>query len=592
MPRENPSPAAAAPASDGRGTPHRPLFLLLTVLAPVLALCLVEFALRVAAVGAREPLFIPVADAAGYLQPNPDVVQRFFPNPAQAPRVAIDTAYFREPKPPGALRLVVQGESSAAGFPYGRWAGVGGLLQQRLQRGLPDRDVEVISTAMAAVTSYVLLDFADEIVAIHPDAIVIYTGHNEYLGIGGVGSSYASASSPALARLVLALRHLHLYRALERLLSRAPAGDPRAGPEGGTLMARIAAERAIPYGSPLYERGRAQFASNLARLLARYRAAGIPVFIGTLASNERDQPPFASGAGAPGDPPARTRFVEAQALEAQGRYAEARGAYLAAKDRDELRFRAPESFNEVIRAGAASAGATVVEVEAALAAHAAHGIIGADLMLEHLHPNLAGYFELATAFYGPVRTLARARAVDAATAWRELPVTEIERIGGEMRIALLRHDWPFVATREPVAFPAPATPEEAIAQEWFAGRIPWAEAMNRAFALYEQLADQPNQLRVAVNLAEAFVYRSESQWVAGRLAVHGGEPERALPYLRRAVALDPTTADYPLVYAEAEFKTGRIVEAARTLEAMQQRFPADARATYWLGVVKAQLAHR
>ena len=42
---------------------------------------------------------------------------------------------------------------------------------------------------MAAVTSYVLLDFADEIIAQQPDAVVIYTGHNEYLGIGGVGSS-------------------------------------------------------------------------------------------------------------------------------------------------------------------------------------------------------------------------------------------------------------------------------------------------------------------------------------------------------------------------------------------------------------------
>jgi len=49
---------------------------------------------------------------------------------------------------------------------------------------------------MAAVTSYVLLDFADEIIAQRPDAIVIYTGHNEYLGIGGVGSSFASARSP------------------------------------------------------------------------------------------------------------------------------------------------------------------------------------------------------------------------------------------------------------------------------------------------------------------------------------------------------------------------------------------------------------
>ena len=46
---------------------------------------------------------------------------------------------------------------------------------------------------MAAVSSYVLLDFADEIIAQQPDAVMIYAGHNEYLGIGGVGSSNSHA---------------------------------------------------------------------------------------------------------------------------------------------------------------------------------------------------------------------------------------------------------------------------------------------------------------------------------------------------------------------------------------------------------------
>ena len=586
--RRDPPPSTAPPAP--RSAAPRALLLALTLLVPVLLLGGAELALRVAGAGGREPLFIAVPDAPGYLQPNPSVVQRFFPNPAQAPRVAIDTTYFRAAKPANAVRLVVQGESSAAGFPYGRFAGVGGLLQQRLQRGLPDRDVEVISTAMSAVTSYVLLDFVDEIIAQHPDAVIIYTGHNEYLGIGGVGSSYASARSPRLARAVLALRHLHLYRALERLLSPARPSDPRAVDDGGTLMSRVAAERAIPLGSALYAQGRAQFESNLDRILARYRAAGIPVFVGTLASNERDQPPFASGTGSAADPPAFDRYRQAQALEAAGRYAEARAEYLAAKDRDELRFRAPEAFNALLRASAARHGATLVDVEGALAAASRHGIIGSELMLEHLHPNLDGYFELAGAFYEPLRARLQAQAVDAPTARRELPVTEIERIAGEMRIALLRHDWPFVPVRQPTTFAAPATAEEQIAQEWFAGRIAWAEAMNRAFALYEQRADGANAARVAINVAEAFVQRSEAQWTAGRVALRNGDPARALPYLRRAVALDPATPDYPLVYAEAEFKTGRIAAAAATLAEMQRRFPGDARARYWAGIVKAELA--
>ncbi len=293
--------------------------------------------LRLTGVGALEPLFIQVESAPGFLQPNPAAVQRFFPDPRRAPDVSIDTTWFPAAKAPGTLRIFVQGESSAAGFPYGRWASPAALLQQRLQRAYPDRNVEVINTGMAAVTSYVLLDFADEIIAQQPDAVVIYTGHNEYLGIGGVGSSLASARSPTLARSIATLRRLHLYRTLERALgSLGPGADPLASRDG-TLMSRVAAERSIPLDSPLYEQGLAQFRGNLERLLRRYRAAGVPVFIGTLASNERDQPPFASAPPEAGDASALARFERARQLEASGEHAAARAEYLAASDRDELR---------------------------------------------------------------------------------------------------------------------------------------------------------------------------------------------------------------------------------------------------------------
>ena len=288
--------------------------------------------LRLTGVGALEPLFVPVEVGPGFLQPNPAAVQRFFPDPRRAPDVSIDTTWFPAAKAPGTLRIFVQGESSAAGFPYGRWASPAALLQQRLQRAYPDRNVEVINTGMAAVTSYVLLDFADEIIAQQPDAVVVYTGHNEYLGIGGVGSSLASARSPTLAR---AHRRscggcISTARSSAHSASLGPGGRTRSPARDGTLMSRVAAERSIPLGSPLYEQGLAQFRGNLERLLQRYRAAGVPVFIGTLASNERDQPPFASAPPEAGDGSALARFERARQLEASGDIAAARAEYLAA----------------------------------------------------------------------------------------------------------------------------------------------------------------------------------------------------------------------------------------------------------------------
>jgi tetratricopeptide (TPR) repeat protein len=584
-----PAPAAAAtPASPGR----RRLFLIITLLVPLLLAGAAEVVLRLTGVGALEPLFVPVEAAAGFLQPNPAAVQRFFPDPRRAPDVSIDTTWFPAAKAPGTLRIFVQGESSAAGFPYGRWASPAALLQQRLQRAYPDRNVEVINTGMAAVTSYVLLDFADEIIAQQPDAVVIYTGHNEYLGIGGVGSSLASAKSPALARGAARLRRLHLYHGLERALGSFGSGADPLAQRTGTLMSRVARERSIPLGSRLYDQGLVQFRGNLERLLKKYREAGIPVFIGTLASNERDRPPFASSANPALS--AQARFDIARALEAAGDFAGARVEYLAAKDRDELRFRAPEAFNDVIRETAAALGATLVDVQGALVAVSHHRIIGGDLMLEHVHPNVEGYFRLASAYFPAiVRGMGRpAVTVDDSTARRELPVTEVDRLGGEYRVATLMNDWPFVAERQPTKLPAPANPFEEIAQSWVAGRLNWAEAMTRALAAHQQLGSDTEAARVAVNLADAFVTDAAAQASAGRFLLKANEPERALHYLRRAIALDGTKVDYRLSLAQSQFMLGSVDESIATLEAILAQYPDDARATFWLEEMRRAAASR
>jgi tetratricopeptide (TPR) repeat protein len=417
-----------------------------------------------------------------------------------------------------------------------------------------------------------------------PDAVVVYTGHNEYLGIGGVGSSLASARSPTLARGIIKLRRLHLYRSLERAFgSLGPAADPLAARDG-TLMSRIAAERSIPLGSPLYEQGLAQFRGNLARLLQRYRTAGVPVFIGTLASNERDQPPFASAPRESGDDSALVRFERARQIEAAGDHAAARAEYLAALDRDELRFRAPQAFNEVIREMAVAADATVVDVQAAFAAASSNGIIGADLMLEHVHPNVEGYFQLASAYFpllvrwaGPAGVV-----VDDATARMEIPVTEVDRLHGEYRVAMLKNDWPFVPQRRPTTLPPPMTRIEEIAQSWFAGRVSWLQAMNEALVEYQQQANHAEAARVAVNVADAIVNSAEPQYTAGRLLLQAEQPERGLHFLRRAVAFGAAKVEYQLSLAQAQFMLGRPDESISTLEAIVAKHPEDSRAKYWL----------
>jgi lysophospholipase L1-like esterase len=575
----------------------RPAWLLwLVVLAiPVALLALAEGALRLAGFGHDlEPLFLASPAQAGYRQPNPLAVRRFFSDPAAAPAVSIETTYFRNVKPVNGLRIVVQGESSAAGFPYGLSASLAGMLQERLQRSFPSREVEVISTAMAAVTSYALVDFADEIIAARPDAVVIYVGHNEYLGILGVGSTMRMASSRGLTRGVLALRELRLYQLMQRAVSAIrPAAHAAAADPAESLMARVAGERQIESSSRLYGLGLAQFRANLTTLLARYRRAGIPVFIGTLISNEADQPPLGAGAL---NAAARAAYQRGTALVTDGRYAEARAAFIAARDLDVLRFRAPSEFNGVLRSVAAAEGATVVDVERAFVAASEHGIIGHGLVLEHVHPNLDGYFLLAEAFFqsllahgvpGPAEV-----TVPTAEARADAPVSEIDRWLGDYKTLRLRSNWPFRATPAAPAIPPPADLAQALAQEVYYQRLGWVEAHERLRARYREAHDVRNYAKLSGILADAFPFTAALQFDTAVALIGVGRPVDALRYALRGTAVDAGSVNGLLIEAHALTLNGRLADARRVLERVLVLAPGNVTATGVIAEIDARLAKR
>jgi len=576
--------------------PRRAAFYLIALSLPILFFATLEGATRLFGLAMPEPLFVD--GPPGYLRPNEAVISRFFIHPSRAPRVSIDTTFFRKEKDDDLYRIVVQGGSSAAGFPYGKWASLTGMLGQRLRRIAPEREIEVISTAMSAVNSYALLDFADEIIAIEPDAVLIYAGHNEYLGVLGVGSAYGAGRSPPLTRALVALRRSHLFRTLQRLYGALTKPPPdSAARRSGTLMARIARDRAIPYGSEVYGAGTEQFSHNLSTLLARYEDARIPVIIGTLASNESGRAPFINEVGDQTslealrelDPEAEADSNDAagffslgRKLQREGNSPSARRAYAWARDLDALRFRAPSPMNRIIEATAAAHSATVADVEGALARSGRAGMIGDELMLDHLHPNLRGYFLLADTFFESLTAQAGSdrwpEGPGRVVAWREVPVTEIEQLAAGYRLRYLKSDWPFREHKEPVSIDAPRGEPERIAQDWFFGRISWQQAMQRALVHYQTAGRPDEAAKIALNLTEAFPFESNPHYVSGRLLMTIDQPERALAYLRRAARMAPADANVLLALSDAYRTLGRESEAREALEDLLRRDPGNAAA--------------
>lgn len=537
-------------------------FWLILISLPLLLIAALEGAVRLLGLVPSYPVFVPHPAAPQYLTMRPDVIRRYFPAGAEIPNVTVEPHYFLKEKPKNGIRIFVQGGSTAAGYPYGLGASIASMLENRLRHSWPTKPVEVVNTALSAVNSYTLLDVADDIIAQQPDAVLIYAGHNEFVGIMGVGSNYRLAESPAATAVYLQLKQLHLYKLLEQMLVSKPAAAANSQ-EKRTLMSKMAAAQPIALDSPVYQAGMAQFQRNMSSLLSKYREAGIPVYLATVGSNIADQPPFQSAdltpeqlksltalqrgdssqfallaAEAKTQQQAMLSYQLGQWLRQQQRGAEAQEWLSLARDFDTLRFRAPQEINRQIKGFVDNKTVWLVDAEQALRDHSPDGLIGRQLMLEHLHPNLPGYFVIADAFYQALaksqQLPAYAVTVEKAKAWALRPVVPAEEFAAFARVAQLTSDYPFQRTPQPIALPAAENPLQQAGLDFYAKKIDWLQLMQISMQVYQQQGDVEMQLKIALILADAAPDQPSWNAYAAKLLEKSSHPELAWWYWQRA----------------------------------------------------------
>ncbi|NVK25850.1 MAG: hypothetical protein HWE10_13055 [Gammaproteobacteria bacterium] len=561
----------------------RLIFTLITLSIPILFFVVLEFALRLAGYGKSMPLFIENPPAPQYLLPRPDVVKRYFSDPELAPNVTIETNFFLKDKPSDGIRIFVQGGSTAAGFPYGFGASIAGMLDYRLKQSFPDNHVEVINTALSAVNSYTILDFVDEIIEQQPDAVLIYAGHNEFLGVLGVGSNYTAAGSRGATLLYLKLKDLRIFQLMQKLYAWFSLPDEAILSETNarTMMAKVAKHKNIPVDSELFSQGVSQFDANLDLILAKYQNANIPVFISTIASNLSDQAPFSSAEYSTdienllndltdgnadiqraksalekvvAEQSADASFKFGKVLQSQGLHELAKEAYVNAKQHDLLRFRAPVEMNQIIRKKSANVGVHLVEVQKAMKQAAKNGVIGNDLMLEHLHPNIDGYFVIADAFYNELRTSnifgEFPRPISSFNARLELPVFDAELYWGEAKIAALMADYPFQSSPQQPQFKPQITWSDRLGFAAYKKRADWltiaSETLRRS-----QGKDLNTQLKAAKLLSDAVPYNEQYAYQAGMLLMQNKRWLEAPRYLKRVLDINEENTNAMLALAHA-----------------------------------------
>ena len=421
------------------------IFRLVLFLLPILFFVMVELALQLLNVNTNLDLFVSgPARLRSFYVCNPNVARRYFVSHEQVPTPPND--YFRKIKPANGYRVFVLGGSTANGYPFGSNLMFSRILEKRLKDALPERTVEVVNVSMSAINTFALLDFVDDILQQEPDALLVYAGHNEFYGALGVASMIHFGRNRTFVRIYMQLTRLETFQAVRRFIFWLKKSIARNTlPPTATLMERMVAKQSIPLHSPLYQAGCRQFEGNLRTMLRKAEKAGVPVFLSTLVSNTADQTPFVS---LDETESALTVYEDALALKNNRDYKAAREQFNKARDLDALRFRAPSEFNDIIRRLAAEHRSNLVDVEACFEAASPQRLVGDNLMLDHLHPSIKGYFLMADAFFHAMQQsdlLPNNQYPHLST--QELQRTwgysRLDSLCGALGIRILKGGWPF-----------------------------------------------------------------------------------------------------------------------------------------------------
>jgi lysophospholipase L1-like esterase len=411
------------------------VFWLITLFTPIIILLLTEMSLRLGGYESeKQELFIEAPNTPDYLIANSKFIERYFPS--FVPKIAPNA--FRKEKVQNTFRIFVFGGSSAEGFPYNFYTSFADQLKQKLLLNTQGLSVEVINLGMTAVNSYVIHDLAKRVLPYEPDAVIIYAGHNEYYGsFGAATTQFGFTNSIGLKRLILWLKDWRVYQFLENTLQLV--GENQDTSERRTMMAKVISESDIPVESDIYRHGIEQYRSNMSDIVTRFDKNGIPVFLGTVASNLKDQAPLSD------NPDVLALYEQAQATYEEGLVDEASTLFLQAKELDGTRFRAPEEMNRILATITQETSAELVPIQAVLRNASTKKIEDASLFIDHLHPNDRGHKIMANSFFEAISSLPKLQSyLKSNPIGPPSEISTFEKAYAEISIARLLVGYPFV----------------------------------------------------------------------------------------------------------------------------------------------------
>jgi len=423
---------------------NKPKWLLVIIsmtIIPLLLLVGIETGLRWSGFGYRPNFFIKVKKRHAYLS-NQKFGWRFFP-----PQLAREPLPFFLPldKPQTTYRIFVLGGSAARGEPDYSFS-FSRILEKMLSYHFPRSKFEIINTAMVAINSHVVYQIAKECIKMKPDLFIIYLGNNEVVGPFGPGTTFQSFSpNLTMIRLGLWAKSLRLGQLLNIPIQKLRRKRQN---QKAWLGMEMFLENKLPFNDPRLKIVYKHFAKNLVDIITIARNSGAKVIVSTVATNLKDNPPFASvhrqdltlseehqweknyNIGL--EMEANKQYEQAikaylQAAQIDNNYADlnfhlarcylkvnknekAHYSYVKARDLDALRFRADSQINRIIRKktlNRENEGVYFVDTASYFEnnTRTPTKIPGKELFYDHVHMNFFGNYLLAKAIFSRLKAI-------------------------------------------------------------------------------------------------------------------------------------------------------------------------------------------
>ncbi len=197
---------------------------------------------------------------------------------------------FLAKKPSGVRRIFVLGGSTVQGRPYSIETSFATWLRLRLEAASPETDFEVVNCGGVSYASYRVAKILDEVLDHQPDAIVVYTGHNEFLE----DREYADVRGMSGSRrwISRAASKLKTVSWIQSKLSGSSIAPSSMAAEVDARLDHIGGLRRYQR-DPSWRSGvESHFDATLRRMVTATKRANVPLVLCVPASELVNTPPF------------------------------------------------------------------------------------------------------------------------------------------------------------------------------------------------------------------------------------------------------------------------------------------------------------